>query len=109
MIKLPDTLHLYVLDNWEPVRVFDFEKWASFWLKNEHAKIVAQDEIKDSFVSTIFLTMDCNHGTSKEPALFETRVFDGPFSGYTKRCSTWTQAQKNHSACVYMVNKANRT
>ena len=65
-----------------------------------------QDSKSGGEVSTVFLCF--NHGfNDKNPVLFETMVFGGPFDGFQLRYSSIEEAKNGHRNTVRMVkNKA---
>jgi len=64
---------------------------------------VANDEIGDAQVSTIFLVIDHNFGDDGPPLLFETMVFGGPLDESQERYSTWAEAVAGHARWVEKV------
>ena len=67
-------------------------------------RIINQDQVGSSFVSTVFLFIDHNFGDGP-PLLFETMVFGGKMDGYQIRCSTWEQAVIQHRRTLDEVKK----
>ena len=67
-------------------------------------KIVAKTNIKDAYISTVFLGMDYSlHGNP--PLLFETMIFGGKHDDYTERYETWEQAVLGHEIAIKLVNE----
>ena len=58
-------------------------------------RIVAQDQVGNKWISTIFLGID--HGFDS-PLLFETMVFEDDVAGDMWRYSTWDEAMEGHKA-----------
>ena len=92
----------YILVDRVAVPVADFMEWAQRFETQDEERIVAQVEIGDVFVSTVFLGLDHNFGTGP-PWLFETMVFGGDFDQYQYRYSTWAEAEAGHAVAVGMV------
>lgn len=64
---------------------------------------VKRDEpSKDVTVSTVFLGLDHNFGDGP-PLLFETMIFGGPHADFQARCSTWSEAEKQHADALRMA------
>jgi hypothetical protein len=97
----------YMLDeNHVPVRLPGDH---AAWPKNvdaEEQRRVARTRLNGYTVSTVFLGIDHNHGSSGPPILFETMVFGGnQESEYQVRTSTWADAQAEHgAACERVAN-----
>jgi hypothetical protein len=90
----------YILVDRKPVPEPDLLKWAA-WIKDREKSIVAQTEIGNIFVSTIFLGLDYNFLGNGEPILFETMAFKGGESlDIQERCCTWEQAEAQHRLVV---------
>ena len=67
------------------------------------AKIIAQEDIGQHWVSTVFLTHDHNFRDEGPPVVFETMIFARKEDGeldmcgeYTDRCSTHDEAEQMH-------------
>lgn len=120
--KIP-TSGKYILQGKVPVEVFDLLEWAA---QHESAqRIVAQDKIGKTLVSTVFLGIDHSFGGGP-PLLFETMIFpnhgnkpsknligDKRFmESYMERYSTWDQAEAGHKRAVegvyYKMKTANK-
>jgi hypothetical protein len=114
---------LYILVGQTPVPEPDGDKWGAWWATAD--RIVAQTEVGASLISTVFLGIDHQYGagmggyhrkghkgtmapahtdlrsTAGPPILFETMIFtDGDGGGFTRRCSTWPEAEKQHAEVV---------
>jgi hypothetical protein len=91
----------YILnENNEPVECDDLFAWAA-WLQTASLRI-AEDQIGESMVSTVFLGLDHSFGGDK-PLLYETMVFGGKLDNYCWRTSTIEEALAQHSTAVWMV------
>jgi len=87
----------YILDeHGEPVPCEDLMKWASQFEQDWERRIVKQEQIGDSKVSTVFLGLD--HGFGKgDPVLWETMIFGGERDQEMHRCSgSREQAEAMH-------------
>jgi hypothetical protein len=90
-----DAPRYYVLQGHTPVPVHDVLAWAASF---EHKdRIVAQDQIGDYFISTVFLGMNHNWGDGP-PVLFETMIFLDDKGDACERYCTWDEAQAGHAA-----------
>jgi hypothetical protein len=90
----------YTLDGHTPVPCDDVMVWAQ-WFENFELRVVAQTQIGDRFVSTVFLGIDHNFGPTGPPLIFETMVF-GPNRNeeWMKRTATWDEALADHAAAL---------
>jgi hypothetical protein len=89
----------YILnDSHEPVPEPDVLK-AAEWFENFPNRVVAQHEIGESHVSTVFLGLDHNHGNGP-PVLFETLIQGGPLDDHMERYATWGEAVAGHTALL---------
>ncbi len=69
-------------------------------------RIVAQDQVGNKWISTIFLGID--HGFDS-PLLFETMVFEDDVAGDMWRYSTWDEAMEGHkAACAEVTSGLSR-
>jgi hypothetical protein len=66
-------------------------------------KRVANDEVDDQRVSTVFLHFDHGWLDEADPVLFETMIFGGPYDGDMWRYSTWEQAKDGHDYIVHCL------
>lgn len=78
----------------EPVPESDPLKAAEFF-SDFARRVVAQHEIGESFVSTVFLAIDHSFGNG-DPVLFETLVQGGPLDDHMERYTTWSDAVSGH-------------
>jgi len=87
------------------IPVDDVLTWVDFY--NTHDRIVAQDNIGDVKVSTVFLGLDHGYGfltgEVEPPIVFETMIFGGKHDLYQNRCATWTEAEAMHAKALAMV------
>lgn len=90
----------FILEGKTPVPAGDLISWGR-WFETAD-RHVAQTEIGEVRISTVFLGLDHSFG-SGEPLLFETMIFGGPRDGYQERCSTWEQAEAEHAKAVGLV------
>ena len=95
----------YILDvNGEPKRERDLLKWAR-WYENSQDRIVAQETIGKTRVSTVFLGLAYDDlGLSDGPVFWETMFFGGPSNGELRRCGgSREQAEAMHADMVALV------
>ena len=94
----------YILnDKGEPIPCYDLMAWARWFEESRHQRIVKQEVIGQSKVSTVFLSLDHSWGAD-DPVLWETMVFGGPLDQEQDRCSgNREQAEAMHAK---MVEKA---
>jgi hypothetical protein len=93
----------YVLIGQTPVPEPDLLTWARTF---EHSdRRVALTSVLDLCeVSTIFLGIDYNFDREGPPILFETMVFWSGERGWEcDRCSTWTEAERQHARMIREV------
>lgn len=89
----------YILVGQSPVPEPDTRKWAE-WFETAD-RVVFQDQIGASMVSTVFLGVDHNHVMRGPPVLFETMIFtDGEAEDFQERCATWLEAEAQHRRIV---------
>lgn len=94
----------YILDGHTLVGTNDAVEWGRFF-EQHSLRRVAQTEIGDVRISTVFVGLDSGTGDGP-PLLFETMVFGGPLDQEQERCSTWEQAEAMHAAMVEKVRAA---
>ena len=83
----------FILKDKKVIVCNDIYEWGRFM---EHKdRIVKQEIIGNSRISTVFLGLDHRFGEG-EPLVFETMIFGGKEDQYQNRCSTWEQAEKMH-------------
>src|ERR1044071_2919366 len=91
----------YVLggeDGHTPVPCEDLGTWAE-WLSRAD-RLIARTRLGGTTVSTVFLGLDHQFGDGGPPLLYETMIFGGPLDGYCRRCSTWDQAEAQHTEAL---------
>jgi len=96
--------HNYILNGHEPVPEPDIRAWAK-WFEEPANRVVKQDHIGETFVSTVFLGIDHNWlgGT---PILFETMIFDSPLEIESQwRYHTWDEAEAGHQKVTELVRQ----
>lgn len=93
----------YILVGQTPVPCEDLLTWARWIEENEEARRVFWTRVLDTVdVSTVFLGLD--HGFGGRPLLFETMAFwDGEHGEEMMRCSTWSEAERQHAAMIRRV------
>ena len=91
----------YLLKGHEPYLVDDFLTWAHGFETLDRQ--VANTQIGDVRVSTVFLGLDYSFGRVEIPILFETMIFGGTHDEYQNRCSTWEEAEAMHARAVALV------
>jgi len=102
----------YILNkDGEPQRCYDLLEWAVWY---EHAgrrdRIVKQETIWPSFISTVFLGLDHRWTSRGSPILWETMVFGGPLDSEQCRCSgSREQAMAMHIKLIKQVRLARRS
>jgi hypothetical protein len=97
--------HYYVLnEQGEPQPESDIVAWGQcFHSKN---RILKQETIGESWISTVFLGIDHNWGEGP-PVLWETMVFGGALDQEQDRCSgSREQAEAMHARMVALVRQA---
>lgn len=99
------TGHYILADDGKPLRVDDLMAWAAWFEANRQKCIVAQDEVGDVRVSTVFLSVDHNWGDGP-PVLWETMIFGGSLNEYQERYSSLENAIAGHATALEMVLNA---
>jgi hypothetical protein len=104
----------YIIDeNHNPVAVdvWGYEEWLR--RDGDDVKRVAFTDVNGVTVSTVFLALDHNFFDDGPPILFETMVFDHPFTGENaeafdgmRRYRTWDEAERGHSEVVALVRRS---
>lgn len=74
--------------------------------ENPDMKIVQQEKVGDSFVSTVFLGLDHSWGDQDGPILFETMIFGGEYNDFQRRYKTYDEAVQGHNEALQMVTKS---
>ena len=90
----------------KPVLELDLIKWSEWFEHNRKQRIVKQEMVGKSKVSTVFLSLDHGWRLGKPPILWETMVFGGPLNLEQDRCSgTRKDALAMHKRMVKRVKK----
>ena len=89
----------YILNGKIPEPVTTQEQYMKSWGQCVH---VGDDTIHDIRISTVFLTLDHQHGDGP-PVLFETMIFGGEHDQDCWRYVTWDEAEKGHAEAVALV------
>ena len=88
----------------EPVRECDLRAWAKWFETHFKERQVAEDQIRNCEVSTVFLGLDHNFSEDDPPIIWETMIFGGAYSHQCEHCSgTREQALAMHQAMVERV------
>ena len=82
------------------------ETFADFMINHEYRR-VANDNIEDIHISTIWLGINHAFYTVEPPIVFETMIFGGKFEeeGYMERYSNEKEALEGHKRAVELVKK----
>lgn len=92
----------YILDDTgKPVQVDDILTWARWFATNK--RHVAETELDGVRISTVFLGIDHNFGSSGAPVLWETMIFGGPHDGYQDRYTSVEAARTGHELAVHIA------
>ena len=87
----------YILKYRKPIRCTNIRKLHRTY---EHIRVRRTYLPNNTFVSTVFLSLDHQYGNGP-PLLFETMInVNGEFLDYQTRCSTWREALKMHWKAV---------
>jgi hypothetical protein len=100
-----EVVMFYTLDEKTPVACNSGPEWQE-WIDNAgDRRIVAQDDIGDFLVSTVFQGVDRVIPNSPTPLLFETMIYDGEGQVVGNRglYPTWTLAEAGHRRAVLWV------
>ena len=84
---------LYILKDGKPVAEPDTMKWAMWFEDSDADRLVAQTQVDDTLVSTVFLGI-AYFGN----LLYETRLFSGESTEVCGRYATWEEAEEGHKA-----------
>jgi hypothetical protein len=103
-------MRYYILDHaGEPVGCDDVTVWGA-WMHTDENIIVAQEDVGDLLVSTVFLGLDHAFGGGA-PILWETIVFGSggtSLDGYPRRYRGRLEALKGHVDALAEAYKATR-
>jgi hypothetical protein len=102
--------HYYILDHaGEPVGCDDVTVWGA-WMQADENVIVAQEDVGDFRVSTVFLGIDHAFGGGP-PVLWETIIF-GPggtcLDGYPRRYRSRAEAVEWHADALAEAHRRTR-
>lgn len=99
--------HKYILDDsGTPIVEDDIIKWARWFEESRDKRIVKQEMIGESKVSTVFLGIDHNWLPNGPAILWETMVFGGKLDQECDLCSgNKEQAGAMHAKMVERVKK----
>lgn len=92
----------YILDeNNKPVKsnIEEFLKWRK---ENPKKRVVKQEKINNTEVSTIFLGLDHSF-MSKIPVLWETMIFGGEHDNYQERYESYEDALIGHQKALDLI------
>lgn len=92
----------YILKGKKVVSCDNILDWVRVFEKQD--RIVAQDNVVDIKISTVFLGIDHSFGVGP-PLIFETMVFGGDLDQEMDRYSTWKEAVNGHKKMVRKVRK----
>ncbi len=90
---------LYILRDRTPVRTRDVIAWGR-WFEDISNRQVARTDVPGGYVSTVFLGVDHNFGSSGPPVLFETVAFINEEAAEQERTCTWPEAVAQHNYTV---------
>lgn len=105
-------LRYYTLVNHQPVAIEKPSEWVNevarrMWMLKTKSGVdpwrVAETEIGDVRISTVFLGMDHRFRDEGPPILFETMIFGGRLDNFQDRCCTWDEAEAMHAEAVKQV------
>jgi len=91
----------YVLEGKKAVPCHDIENWGK-WFETAF-RVVAQDQVADVRISTVFLGLDHNFTGLGPPLLFETMVFHGDDGEQVGRYPTWEAAEAGHQKVLKIL------
>ncbi|MEH1771595.1 hypothetical protein [Nostoc sp.] len=100
-------LNYYKLEGQTPVAVDSFIEW-SLWIMSASTTVMI-NELKDSIISTRFVGIDLNPGSSNsksQPMVFETLVMGGAMDGKRNFYPTWDEAIQGHLKICTQVFKS---
>jgi len=95
----------YILDENENPVPASLKQWAEM-CEDFNKRIIANDYIDETRVSTVFLGLDHSF-MSGAPIVFESMIFNHPiFEEEQYRYSTIKEARKNHKALLFKVKRS---
>lgn len=86
-------------------RPISMDEWGRL-LGDRRYKVVAQHQMGECMVSTVWLGFDHGWGDRPAPIIFETLVFGGPLADEMVRYSTEAQAFEGHAVMVARAAEA---
>ena len=93
---------LFILNGKVPEATTDILRWGRAFGDGDSRR-VAETQVGDVWVSTIFMGLDHNYSRQGPPILFETMAFVGGVSadyvGFA-RYATWDEAERGHADAV---------
>jgi hypothetical protein len=95
-------LKTYILIDHQPIRA-SMAVWTEWFNQDSNVRVVDRTDTPYGYVSTVFLGIGYNHGSTGDPVLFETMVFGGEHAGRMKRYSTWKEAEDGHAAMLAYI------
>lgn len=98
-----DFVRWYILDEDHNAVPSSATEWSDWTANDWNRKRVKEDTLPDGrWISTVFMGLD-HRWDDGPPILFETMVFQSQEDldeQYRQRCSTWSQALKQHDDAV---------
>ena len=91
----------YILEDGKPVAIDDVLKWGA-WFEEDDNRRVAEDEVGEARISTVFLGLDHSFG-SGPPVLWETMIFGGEHDEYQERYTSRIDAENGHLRAIQLV------
>jgi hypothetical protein len=100
----------YKLEEKTPVPCMTGPEWQDWIDSAGDSRIVAQDDIGDRLVSTVFQGVDPIAPDSPTPLLFETVIYDGEGQAVGNRglYPTWVMAEAGHRRAVLWLRNGAR-
>lgn len=94
-------LHYMLDDDGNVVQTTSLEEWGRWFEKADRRILV--DEVRQSQISTVFLSVDHSFDEGEEPVLWETMIFGGPFDEFQWRYYSREDAIAGHERIKKMV------
>jgi hypothetical protein len=103
---------LFTLENKQPVRCFDHDKWSEFMnFPGNVIQYSTQVDVGTSIaqgrafrVSTVFLGVNTHPDDAESPLIFETMIFGlEEYSNYQVRSTTYREAFESHNQALGML------
>jgi hypothetical protein len=96
----------YILSNTgQVIKCKKFSAWPNF-MSSIDGRIIAEDNIGNVTISTVFLGINNSCDESEQPKIFETMVFGGLLNGTESHCATLKQAKAMHKKMVQRVKQS---